>query len=311
MKWPDLKMLLLSIFIFCFATSSMIATEFKFHFAEVRSLLWEGNYSGGAASHSSFLKLFAAFITRWDSYSLNFSPQYPAFGMIVGISIMFFLIFDLCRYWRDRDKRNKLLFLVVYFLSPALMFLLGTSNEPWFLIGRPKAIILAFAYVLIKIKPKILVFGILAFVIVSNLFAIHDSYGHGQILLEPDAASIMGDQLKAIDYTYQNSNNEPFEINTLTNPLYINAVWSYQYYWYGNQKYGYLPTWAGGNQLYPYDSLQNSNGHEKYLYLIMDTTPRIPPQYRKLIIDWANEVSKLLEEKTIGGVSLQKRLLLR
>lgn len=309
MKWPNLRILSTSIFLFCLATSSMIATEFKFHFAEVKSILGEGNYIGGAASHSSFFKLFVAFITHFDSYSLNFGPQFPAFGVIIGLIIMFTLGFELYINWKNKPKRDVLIFLIVYFLSPSLMFLFGTSNEPWFLIGRPKAIILAFVFVLLKIRPKILVAAIVAFIIIANLFAIHDSYGKGQVLLEPDASSIMSDQLKAIDYTYQNSNGNAFEINTLTNPLYINTVWAYQYYWYGRAKYNYLPSFIGGNQLYPYDTLPKPRGNEKYLYLLIDTTDRIPSQYRKQIIDNADKISKVIDEREFGGILVQERIL--
>lgn len=119
----------------------------------------------------------------------------------------------------------------------------------------------------------------------------------------------MNSQIAAIDYTYSTSGGSPFEINSLTNPLYINAVWSYHYYWYGKNKYGYLPTWAGGMQLYPYDSLQQENGHEKYLYLLIDTTFRIPPQYKKNLIEWADKKSKILEEKNFGAIYVQKRII--
>ena len=119
----------------------------------------------------------------------------------------------------------------------------------------------------------------------------------------------MSDQLQALDYTYQASKGEPFEINTLTNPLYINAVWGYHYYWYGNNKYHYLPTFAGGDQLYPYDTLGKETGKEKYLYIIMDTTSRIPPQYKNNILDWAGKRSKFIEEKKIGAIVVTKNLL--
>ncbi len=46
-KWPTLKLALLSIFLFCVAVSSMIATEIKFHFAGIKSILFAGQFVGG------------------------------------------------------------------------------------------------------------------------------------------------------------------------------------------------------------------------------------------------------------------------
>ncbi len=118
----------------------------------------------------------------------------------------------------------------------------------------------------------------------------------------------MSDQLKAVDYTYQESGGQGFSVNSLTNPLYINALWGYHYYWYGGETYGYLPTWSGGDQLYPYDSLVKPDGKEKYLYLLIDTSFRIPPQYKNEIINWADKKSSLVEEKIFGGIEVQKRI---
>jgi hypothetical protein len=309
MKWPNFKLLVISIILFCLSTSTMIATEIKFHFAGILSIINANKYLGGTASHQPFGKLFVEFITKWDFFSFNFAPGSILLGKIIGLAVMGVLLFDLVRYFKIKEKRDRVVFIILYFLSPSLMFFLGTSNEPWFLIGRPVAIVLAFSYLLLKVKPKILVTFVLVFVIFSNISAIHNSYGKGQVLLEPDPASIMSDQLAAIYYTYKSSNGEPFEINTLTNPLYINSVWGYHYYWYGNNNYGYLPTFAGGNQLYPYNTLSAPSGKEKFLYLIMDNTERIPPQYRKEIISSSDKISKLIEEKNFGGIVVQKRIL--
>src|SRR5258708_7743469 len=101
------------------------------------------------------------------------------------------------------------------------MFILGQHNAPWFYIGRPASAILIGSYLISKIRPRLIVVLILVFIIGANLFAIRDSYGQGQTLLEPDPSALMSDQIKAIDYTYQSSNGKAFEINTLTNPLYI------------------------------------------------------------------------------------------
>lgn len=301
-KWPSIKLALLSIFAFCIATSSMIATEIKFHFAGIKSILFAGNFVGGGKENITSL-LFDFVTKKWETFYLNFWPQNMALGTLIGIFAVGCLLFELLKNPKT-SKRN--LFVLVWFFSPAIMFILGTHNAPWFYIGRPAAAILIGSYLLSKIKPKFILTLVIIFIIAANLFAVKNSYGKGQVLLEPDPASLLSDQLKAVDYTYKNSSGQAFEINTLTNPLYINGIWAYNYYWYGMNKYHYLPSWGGGDQLYPYNTLPKPNGKEKYLYIIMDTTPRIPPQYKNALLNWANKIGKLIEEKHFGGINVQK-----
>ncbi len=305
-KWPSLKLLFFSVFTFMAATSTMIATEIKFHFEGIKSILFAGNFVGGG--NVGIVDLLKDFVTkRWETFYLNFWPQNKDFGTLLGMIAVGFLIYEL---FKKKEFRKRNYFLLLWFLSPAIMFILGQHNAPWFYIGRPAAAILIGSYVISKIKPNILIFLILVFIILANVFAISDSYNRGQVLLEPDRAGIVYDQLRAVDYTYKSSSGSPFEINTLTNPLYINAVWGYHYYWYGNRTYGYMPTFAGGVQNYPYNTLSVPKGNEKYLYLIMDTSNRIPPQYKNEIIGWANKVSRLEEEKQFGGIDVQKRIVI-
>ena len=110
------------------------------------------------------------------------------------------------------------------------MFLVGYHKAPWFLIGLPPTIILLSGYFLSKLK-NILLIPLLILIIFFNLSYVKQNYGKGQILLEPDSSAILSKQLEVIEYTYQESQGKPFSINTVTNPLYINAVWAYNYSW--------------------------------------------------------------------------------
>ena len=312
-KWPSFRLTVFSVFAFCLATFSMIVTEIKFHFAGIQSILFAGQFVGGTKS-SNFFSLILDFISKkWETFYLNFWPQNIRIGTLIGVFAVGLLIFEI---FKERKVRQRNLYILLWFFSPAIMFFLGQHNAPWFYIGRPASAILIGSYLISRIseachfvvKPNFLVALILLFVVGANLTAVKDSLGKGQALLEPDAASIMSDQLKAIDYTYISSMEKPFEINTLTNPLYVNAVWGYQYYWYGKQKYGHLPSFVGGDQLYPYNTLPKSNGKEQYVYILIDTTNRIPTSYKIEIVDSANQISKLVEEKRFGGIDVQKRI---
>ena len=308
-KLPSLKLVFSSFLIFCLTTITMILTEIKFHFAGAFSLLGAGGSVG--FGKASIDKTLPAFLDKMSStFALNLSPQNLNLGIILGLFTLIFLIYKLLNKKTTLTEKKAVYFLLLYLCSPVIMLSLGYHNAPWFLIGVPPAIALSTGYILSKTKllPSLV---LIVLIVWGNLTANINAFGKPQILLEPDKSSQMSKQLQAIDYTYQSSDHKEFTINTLTNPLYINAVWAYHYKWYGKNKYGYLPSFSGGDQLHPYDTLPKTNDKEEFLYLIIDTSPRIPYSYQIFLIEWANKNSKLLEEKDFDGILVQKRLLPR
>jgi hypothetical protein len=284
-KFPGLKIFIFSLLAFSFSLSTMIATEIKFQFVGVKSLLAAGELTGGV-QRTTFLKQF---MERFFAvFSSTLLPNFPKLGIVIAVLLILFLIFK--RQW----------FLLIYLFSPAFMLVLGYHNAPWFLIGLPPAIILAVGFALSKIKNLFLL-PLLLLIILLNLSAIKKTSGQGRVLLEPDKSAILSKQIAVMNYTYQKSAREPFAIDTVTNPLYINAVWAWNYDWY-SKKYGFKPTWLGGDQLPPYDTLIKATGKEKFLFLIIDTSSRIPPVYTQNAINSFTKKAKLVEEKDFDGI---------
>jgi len=282
-KFPGPKNLFYALITLLLVLSSMIATEIKFHFAGISSLVSAGSLVGGSQNFD-FLKLF----------SLNILPQYKNLDMVLGIIAVGLLALK-------PNKRN--LFILVWFFSPALMLVLGAHNAPWFMIGRPAAAIIMGSYLISKLKPNFLIVPVVGLIIYANCLAIKADYGQGQTFLEPDKSAILSKQIAVMDYTYAKSQGKDFAIETVTNPLYINAVWAWNYDWYF-PKYGYKPTWLGGDQLPPYNTLKKATGKEKYLFLIIDETPRIPPVYTQNATKNLKKYGKLLEEKSFDGLTV-------
>ena len=242
---------------------------------------------------------------RWEAFYLNFWPQNKDFGIYFGLFILAVFIFEMIKNHKDEGIVKRNLFLILWLFSPIIMLVIGIHNAPWFLIGRPGAAILMAAYVISKMKPKFLIVPVTGLIVIANLQAIKSAYGLGQPLLEPDPSSILSRQVAAMDYTYHASGGQEFAIDTVTNPLYINAVWAWNYDWY-YKKYGYRPTWLGGDQIHPYDTLKKATGQEKYLFLIMDETPRIPQVYKENAIKNFEKKAKFVEQKDFDGILIQE-----
>jgi hypothetical protein len=303
-KFPNLKVSVYALCALFFSLSTMIATEIKFHFGGIKSIFFAGQLVGG--NHGGFLDLVADFFEhKCEAFYLNFWPQYHNFGLIFGAATTLYIIGETIIKHKNKIilKRNLYLFLI--FFSPIIMLLLGTHNAPWFLIGRPASVIIMGAYLISKVKTNFLIFPILGLIIFANLTAIKEDYGKGQTILGPDNAAVLSQQTEVMDYTYKNSGGQMFTINTVTNPLYINSVWAWNYRWY-SKKYGLLPSFSGGDQIPPYDVLPKASGQEKIIYLIMDETPRIPPVYTENAESWAKTKGKLVEEKEFSGIKVEK-----
>lgn len=300
-KLPSLKLFTFSILAFTFSVLTMILTEFKYQFAGIKSILFAGELVGGEKK-PFFEQLMGFFSSRWESFNLNLYPQNKEFGIIFGIFVIGFMLFELTRRNLVTKKRN--LFLLLIFFSPGLMLLLGVHNAPWFLIGRPISTILMSSYLISKIKPKFLIFVFLICISIANLTATKNSLGKGQPILEPDPAAVLSTQVAVVEYTYAKSEGKDFAIDTVTNPLYINSVWAWNYDWISKKYGGYKPGFLGGDQIPPYDTLPKTTGGEKYLFIITDQTPRIPPIYKQNAVSSMKKKAIFVEEKEFNGITV-------
>lgn len=290
-KFPTIQTALLSIVIFMATTSTMIATEIKYSFGGVIDLLTAGSNVGGNLPFWGRLHFFSTQLG--DQLSLSLVPVFPTFlALIVCIALYI--------KTTGKTRRESLAFLYLYVASPALMLFLGAHNAPWFLIGLPPAVITLYSYLFSR--AKLPGYIILAILIAIGFLKTSANVNSGQKLLEPDQSAILSRQIEAIDYTYKNAHGESFAIDTVTNPLYVNAVWAYSYLWYGKPKYGYQPTWLGGDQLPPYNTLTTTTGNEKFLFLIEDTTVRIPQVYRDRATSSIEEKAELISQQSFDEI---------
>lgn len=303
--FPNIKTSISSIMLFLLSTSTMILTEIKFGLDGVKTII--GFASGVAKPSMQFL--INTFMKNFGQTFLDtILPRSTKLGSFLLILVIF--VFAVVFSKRETVNRRAMYFLLFYIFSPITMLLFGYHGAPWFLIALPPSFILISSWVLGRFKYNAVLISVLLLIAASNLTATNESKVKGGILLTPDRSAVMSKQIAVVDFTYRESEGELFGVNSVTNPLYVNAIWAYHYDWYGKSKYGYKPTWFGGDQLYPYNTLAPVNGEEKYLFLIIDDTPRIPDAHKYAAINWANKVSKLIKEESFNGITIQKRLLI-
>lgn len=87
LRLPTLRIFLLSLLTFALSLSTMIATEIKFGFGGIKSILGAGKLVG--AGGLSFWELTKSFLEkRWETFYLNFWPQEEFLGSLLGILAM-------------------------------------------------------------------------------------------------------------------------------------------------------------------------------------------------------------------------------
>ena len=303
-KFPSFKTSLLSVLALIAGLSTMILTEFKLNFAGVNALLhFSDNFA--EAKTPLLVRLNSFFANFIKTFSLNIWPDGGSYAKAFCLLIIF-LFFVFLIFRRNKKDLPGVRFLLIYILSPFLMLPFGYHKQLWTFIGITPAVALFTGYVLSKIKNRALLAAIIAFISFVNISYIIESRSNLDFYVRQEPPSILSNQIKVMDYTYQESGSEPFSINSVTYPLYSNTYWSYHYPWYGIKKYGYIPSWRGGDQLYPYNSLPAFNGSEKYSYMIIDNSSSIPWVHRLAGKQWAAKNGKLVKETEIGGYTVIK-----
>lgn len=284
--------------------STMILAEIKFGFKSIEGLkmlaLGAGENLAYAKSLGDYLILYLNQIGR--IFAFNSYPGNIGYG---GAFILILAIYSLVR----KDKVG--IFLSTWLFSHITVVTLGGTSTPFLMVGIGSAVSVLIAYYLSKWwenRNKLAAILILAVLIFGNISMIFRENPRGATLFAIQKDMLLSKQLAAIDYTYQEAGGKPFSINSLTSPLWINIVWTYLYKWYGEPKYGYLPSWHGHDQIGQLDSLPQKSGKEKIYFLVLEPMAGIPEEYLGITIGEEETFSKLIKEESFGELRIQERV---
>ena len=310
-KRPTGKTIAASLVILVALLSPWIVTELKWKFVGTRSLFAYFDNQRATASPTNLLLLFISAVRHYyervsQAIYFSFIPNKPI-GFMILVSIMIYLLVK---------KRSQGIFLLLFWVLstlPLFVFksgVLGTEviNGSVFI---PITVLMAFGIVeLARIKiQKIPIVSILCvlgvvfygfFSYVRNNFTTHSVH-----ISEP---SLLGNEKKVIDYTYAKANKKDFGICSISEPLFMNTVWSFLYSTYGKQKYGYLPYWTGQQQTLNESFIPYA--HKKYetKFIIQEPMFGIPKFVLRSTYYVEDSQNTLVEKKRFGEYVVQQRL---
>jgi len=232
---------------------------------------------------------------------------FPFSSTVVSICILLFVVVLATRFKRNR---RPVVFLLIWLVNLLIFtfFDTGISHSTFVFIPSIAALVILVSFAIRKfIANKYLLAGIVLILLFFQIKTVvawqADDISHAAIQRSNTAKNYK----KIIDYTYLAANGEPFTLNTVTIPLYINTTWAYLYEFYGYRKYGYLPYWGGRTQKDYQGNLEEKQFGPETRFLIIESTIGIPDAYVLKAQYEEDKVSDIVEEKRFGYVIVQKR----
>lgn len=288
--------------------STIIIAYIKFHtnFVSIFGSVAVSKEGGGVVN--LLLGLFDQII---NLLSMTYFP----FPKLIVLTIIILTFWQFRRITLEQkialnEKNKQIKFLLIWLTGIFFLFLIrpGILSSAIFFFAPvlvPLVILTAFIiFIFFKQKNAYkFIYVLLIFQVVTILLWSKNSYSPFFV----SKGMFLSDEEKVVDYTYRSS-SEPFTIDSITNPLFINTTWAFLYEFYGENKYLSIPYWGGKNQAEFLGDLQEAKSPTKYRYLIIEPTDVIPPVFVKEIMDRENAISDVVEEKEFGAFKVQKRI---
>ena len=254
--------------------------------------------SGAIDFRPQFSESLLNYINRFaELFTLNFFPTSVFLGGMLAIVVLYTI------------RRERLL--LFFLLSNIPIFLFGGHTNTYANVGLAVPAILSLVLFLQRIsqKSRATVIVIVILSIVSNIFTIFKYNPDGQIILVIPNDMNLKNELGLVDETYKMAQGQEFSINSLTLPLWTNTTWAYLYSWYGQKKYGYVPSFYGHDQigLLGADSLKKIDKPLSKTFLIIEPADGIPARFYQEELDTENSKTKLTNELNYGSIKLQIR----
>lgn len=312
----QLQQVVIFSLIYLLCISSMLLTQFQLYRA--------GIFNSEALTHTmsrghNFIdtqELKELVLMYFDRVLSTVGPYHSIFGAVVSIAATVI-------FWKNATTKEKLFF-SSWFLAPLWLFIVQFRSSSHILVGIEYPILFILAYALTKFFQKNNYFILGIIVVVVSLYSLYqvttvrDFRAANASIFTTQKGVFLERQLEVIDLTYQEANFEPFSVSLWVSPYEYYVSWTYLYAWYGQEKYGYVPTYFGSSQTgKPGENLlAKSDKLGKTHFIIEEPDVVISGDYYQKFISFQDSVSSpsaLLHPPggtvtKIGGYTIHKRV---
>lgn len=289
-NWPDLKGLLLSIFLFVITFLPLVIFDFK-HEGILRANIYQS-----FLSEKSFVLPTKKFLAERTVlyYDVFTKKIFDARGLreeiILGLIGAWFLI-SIQKYLKNKN----ISLLILIFISPIVGLYFYQGNNAvlydYYLTGYYLIFILLFAVVLGDMwrfkLGKIFVLYFVYLFVSSNLSILLPRLTDQSTNIE--TVTVLRNQKSAIDWVYSSAGNQNFNVDEYVPPV-IPYAYDYLFKWLGTTKYNRLP----------------SETQVKLLYTLYEVDLAHPERLNAWL-DRQNGIGKVQSEQRFGGIVVQER----
>lgn len=307
---PTIKSLLISFGLLGVLLAPWIITELKWKFIGIRSLLSYFAHQGTTAvTVNPLFYVPSIFIRYYDRVS-----QGIYFSFIPSKIIGFALVALTAIYLTVKKRSSAGIFLLFWLLNTLPLFAFKSGVHSVEVINGsifvPLTIIAAWGLVelstikkyhmkLISMLCAGIIVGYGIYTYAANAFVPHS--------LHTGAPSLLKNAKEAIDYTYQKAGKKDFAICSISEPLFINTVWSFLYSTYGKQKYGYLPYWTGQKQILNESFIPYAQKQYQTKFIIREPMQGIPDHAVTSTRYIEDTYNQYISDKDFGSYNVQER----
>lgn len=307
---PTIKTILISFGLLGILLAPWIITELKWKFIGIKSLLAYFAHQGTTAvTVNPLMYVPSIFIRYYDRVS-----QGIYFSFIPSKIIGFTLVTLTVIYLVVKRRSPAGVFLLFWLLNTLPLFAFKSGVHSVEVINGsvfvPLTIIVAWGLVELSTIKKyhMKLVSVLCISIIVGYgvytYTINNFIPHS---LHTGAPSLLKDAKEAIDYTYQKSGKKDFAICSISEPLFINTVWSFLYSTYGKQKYGYLPYWTGQKQTLNESFIPYAQKQYETKFIIREPMQGIPDHAVTSTRYIEDTYNQYISDKDFGSYNVQER----
>jgi len=178
----------------------------------------------------------------------NIFPNQRSLSLVVFSLSIFYLMY------KPIMHKNTLLILGLVLSVPIAFYLVSFKPLRHFYIyvSPLLSILLGLVVVnLFKTRKKFLAVLFTVLIVASNLHTLLNRLPESKSnFLYHSQRTYLGDQLALIDYVYTDAQGGKFSYDYFSVPYWKEEAWAYLFSWYGEKRYGYLPSSEKGDEYY-------------------------------------------------------------
>lgn len=300
------KTIFLSVLTFSVFFLPHLISELQSDFEQLHSIQKHLSDTRSFAAGTDFRKVTPVFLHLATESTV---PQNQIISMVIVVSVIAMTFFKKTRQTVSTAFIHRLTILTLLLLILSWLWFSSTKGwHSWHTVYIPPLIFVCVLLLLFRLPiPLRIIFY--STILIAQLFLFMKRYG--EYLTPGIDASLLANELKAIDWVYQKSQGKGFFVYNYL-PSVNDYPYQYLFWWYGRKQYGYVPCeystypntpdlFIPGVQYYQQPKRECTN----FRFLIVE-----PDEHQELRQQWLDDVRKntdMVDQATIGTIEVEER----